>query len=187
MDFSPIRRRPHKSPAHTVKDLRGRPQRLSLSTRFVVFVEASRTSYTVFEARQQHFRASFPVRGGTFPFQRAAHLTADSVAVNTPTRPLLRCPTCRWWRPPGWVDNYRALHGVCEVFYCDLPANRWFYSGADQFRATEVPFSDLHDALKTYRNNQLHVGDDFAVQTDRPFAHLAGCFAVAAGQRQLRQ
>jgi len=30
MDNHPLARRPHKSPAHTVKDLRGRPQRLSL-------------------------------------------------------------------------------------------------------------------------------------------------------------
>ena len=30
MDNHPLARRPHKSPAHTVKDHRGRPQRLSL-------------------------------------------------------------------------------------------------------------------------------------------------------------
>ena len=30
MDNHPLARRPHKSPAHTVKDPRGRPQRLSL-------------------------------------------------------------------------------------------------------------------------------------------------------------
>lgn len=52
MDNHPLARRPHKSPAHTVKDLRGRPQRLSRLTPPHQSARGSRLLYSQFRFRQ---------------------------------------------------------------------------------------------------------------------------------------
>ena len=57
MDNHPPARRPHKSPAHTVKDHKVRPQRLTRSPQHQS-ARGSRTSYSEFQGRQ-HLTAPF--------------------------------------------------------------------------------------------------------------------------------
>ena len=88
MDNHPPARRPHKSPAHTVKDRRNRPQRLvscsspkcrASRTLYSSFRERQHLSAKLFAASRLAVRFIFP----KLPSHRAAHLTACFRLVNT--------------------------------------------------------------------------------------------------------
>ena len=72
MDNHPLARRPHKLPAHTVKDLRGRPQRLSRLTPPHQSARGSRLSYSEFRFRQHRVEIFFRFRRSVQPSFRTA-------------------------------------------------------------------------------------------------------------------
>jgi len=120
MDNFPPARRPHKSPAHTVKDLRNRPQRRvpTLRTRSA---RGSRTSYRRSEERQHPMKKNF--RGfrcdsmdrfsesrrcgdvAAAPIPRAAHYARSQESCNDFSRSFLMMATPLTQRPIAPARN----------------------------------------------------------------------------------
>ena len=96
MDNHPLARRPHKSPAHTVKDLGAGLSAFPFSPRrtevpegadyYTANFDSVNTVSSSFSPSPPPFSSSFR----TAPGDRAAHLTAPSKFVNRPSKPLLQ-------------------------------------------------------------------------------------------------
>jgi hypothetical protein len=127
MDNHPPARRPHKSPAHTVKDPRGRPQRLSrCSPRITKVPEGAdylTANFDSVNTVSAIFFGSPPARSGLtgHPVQRAAHLTASFESVNR-SKPL-SCRASRLDQP----DDQLHLGGARIVHMHNEIWKRFFY------------------------------------------------------------
>ena len=114
MDNHPPARRPHKSPAHTVKDPRGRPQRLSLLSPRRTKVPEGADYLTANFDSVNTVPSSFlaprrPFRPSGRPFQRAAHLTASCGSVNR-FKPSFRSPQPLQTRAASGAPRFDQLH-----------------------------------------------------------------------------